>query len=455
MKKYIIAIEKQWGKTMIKLSDRFTYKRLLKFTMPSIFMLIFTSIYGVVDGFFVSNFVGKTPFAAVNFIMPFLMMLSTLGFMFGTGGSALVSKIMGEGDFKKANSVFSLIVYTSLTLGVMIAGMGFIYIRPIADFLGASGKMIENCVIYGRIILVALPFFILQMEFQSFFVAAEKPQLGLISTIASGVCNMIFDYIFIVPFKMGIIGAAFATGLSQVVGGLIPIVYFSFKNSSLLKLGKTHIDFNALLKVCVNGSSELMNNVSMSLVNMLYNIQLLKYAGEDGVAAYGVLMYVNLVFIGAFIGYSIGSAPVISYHFGAKNSYEVKNLLKKSIVIISWLSAGMLISSLLLASPLSKLFVGYDKELFELTKRGFLFFSFSFLFSGLAIFFSGFFTALNDGITSMIIAFLRTLVFQVLAVMLLPLIWKTDGIWASLIVAEVLASIVGVFLLCVKKDKYI
>lgn len=440
---------------MIKLSDRFTYKRLLKFTMPSIFMLIFTSIYGVVDGFFVSNFVGKTPFAAVNFIMPFLMMLGTLGFMFGTGGSALVSKTMGEGNFKKANSIFSLIVYTSLILGVIISVLGFVYIRQVAIFLGAEGRMLEECVVYGRIILTTLPFFILQMEFQSFFIASEKPKLGLFTTVASGVCNMILDYVLIVPCNMGLTGAAWATAASQFVGGFIPVVYFSFKNSSLLKLGKSRYDGKALFKVCVNGSSELMNNVSMSLVNMLYNIQLLKFAGENGVAAYGVLMYINLIFIGAFIGYSIGSAPVISYHYGAENSLEVKSLLKKSMVIISWFSVGMLIFSLALSTPLSGLFVGYDKELFELTKRGFIFFSFSFLFAGFAIFFSGFFTALNDGITSMVIAFLRTIVFQVLAVLILPLIWKTDGIWASLVVAEILAAAVGVFLLNKKKHKYI
>lgn len=438
----------------IQLSDHFSYKKLLRFTMPSIIMMIFTSIYGVVDGLFVSNFVGKTPFAAVNFIMPFLMILGAVGFMFGTGGSALIAKTMGEGDYDKANRLFSMFVGVSIVCGVVIAFFAFTFIRPIAALLGADGSLLEDCVAYGRIIIIAIPAYILQMEFQSFFITAEKPQLGLAVTIASGVINMVLDAVFIIVFKWGLAGAAIATGLSQVVGGVIPLVYFYRENSSLLRLGKTEFDGKALLKACTNGSSELMSNVSMSLVSMLYNTQLIKYAGEDGVAAYGVLMYVNLVFLAVFIGYSIGTAPVIGYHYGAENHTELKSLLTKSFKIVFSASICMLAFSITLAQPLSRIFVGYDETLLKLTVRGFYFFSFSFLFAGVNIFSSSFFTALNNGLISALISFLRTLVFQTSAVILLPLIWKIDGIWVSIAAAELVSAIVALMLLAANKKKY-
>ena len=438
----------------ISLSSHFTYRRLLRFTLPSMVMMVFTSIYGVVDGFFVSNFVGKTPFTAVNFIMPFLMILGTVGFMFGTGGSALVSKTMGEGDRDKANRIFSLLVYVSAIIGVIISVFGIAFIRPIAVLLGAEGEMLEQCVLYGRIILLALPAFILQMEFQSFFVTAERPTLGLAVTVASGVTNMVLDALLVGLLPLGLVGAAVATAISQLVGGIIPLVYFASKQTSLLKLTKTNFDGKALLKTCTNGSSELMSNVSMSLVGMLYNVQLLKYAGEDGVAAYGVMMYVNMVFIAVFIGYSIGTAPVIGFYFGARNKEELHGILKRSAVILSVFSVCMLGAGIALARPLSLLFVGYDAALLEMTVNGFFIFAFSFLFAGFAIFFSGFFTALNDGLTSAFISFLRTLVFQILAVMLLPLILGINGIWISVVIAEAMAVLVGAICLFAKKNKY-
>ncbi len=438
----------------IRLSDHFTVKKLLKFTLPSIVMMIFTSIYGVVDGFFVSNFAGQVEFTAVNFIMPFLMMLGAVGFMFGTGGSALVAKTMGEGDREKANRIFSMIIYVSIGVGVAISAVGIVFLRPIAAWLGAEGQLLENCVTYGRIILLANPAFILQMEFQSFFITAEKPQLGLFVTVAAGVTNMALDALLVGVLPGGIVGAAAATGLSQVVGGLVPVLYFARKNSSLLRLGRLHFDGRALVKTCTNGSSELMSNISMSLVGMLYNVQLLKYAGENGVAAYGVMMYVSMIFIAVFIGYSIGTAPIIGYHYGAQNHTELRGLLRKSLAIISVCAVGMLGLSLLLALPLAKIFVGYDAVLLQMTVEGFRIFALSFLFAGFAIFFSGFFTALNDGLTSAIISFLRTLVFQIAAVLLLPLFWELDGIWISIVVAEVMAVLTGLFFLGIKQKKF-
>jgi len=440
----------------IQLSDHFTYKKLIKFTLPSIGMMLFMSIYSVVDGFFVSNFAGKTPFAAINLIMPFLMILATAGFMFGTGGSALVAKTFGEGNPEKANRYFSLFVYVTILLGIIVSAISFIFIRPISVMLGAEGELLENCVVYARIILLAMPFNALQALFQSFFVAAEKPQLGLISTVASGVANIIGDAILVLllPQEFKLIGAAIATALSQAIGGIFPLIYFSRKNSSILQLGKTKFDGKALLKACTNGSSEFMSNVSMNLVGILYNIQLIHYAGENGVAAYGVMMYVSFIFAAIFIGYSIGTAPVISYHFGAQNHAELRGLLRKSLFLISIFAISITLIGELLAVPLSRIFVGYDDALMQLTVPGFRIFAISFLFMGFAIFGSGFFTALNDGLTSALISFLRTLVFQTAAVLLLPLFFGIDGIWYSVIVAELMAVILSAVFLILKQKKY-
>lgn len=438
----------------IQLSEHFTLKKLIRFTLPSIVMMIFTSIYGVVDGFFVSNYVGKTPFAAVNFIMPFLMILGAVGFMFGTGGSALIAKTMGEGDSHKANRLFSLFVYTTAVCGIVIGALGIILIRPQAAFLGADGEMLENCVTYGRIILIALPFYMLQYEFQSYFAAAEKPQLGLAVTIASGLTNMVLDALFMAVFNWGVVGAAAATAVSQAVGGTVPLIYFRHPNTSLLRLTRTKWDGKALLKACTNGSSELMSNISMSIVSMLYNVQLMKYAGENGVAAYGVLMYVNMIFLAAFIGYSVGTAPVTGYHYGAGNHKELKSLLKKSFCVISVFAICMFLLAEILAHPLAKIFVGYDESLLNLTQHGFMIFSFSFLFAGFSIYSSSFFTALNNGLISALISFLRTLVFQIAAVLILPAFLGIDGIWLSIVVAEIMAVIITAFFIVKMRKKY-
>lgn len=438
----------------IELSDHFTYKKLFRFTLPSIVMMIFSSIYGVVDGLFVSHFAGKAEFTAVNFIMPFLMILGAFGFVFGAGGSALIAKTAGEGDKKRANGLFSLIVYTSIILGVIIAVVGILTIRPVAELLGAEGVLLDNCVLYGRIILVAMPAFMLQMEFQTFFITAERPTLGLYVTVASGVANMVLDLLLVGVFNLGLVGAALATAISQAVGGFVPLFYFFSKNTSLLRLGRPVLELRPLVQTCANGSSELMSNISMSIVGMLYNVQLLAVAGEDGVAAYGVLMYVTMIFIAIFIGYSIGTAPIVSYHFGAANTDELKSIFKKSLVIIGACSVVMLALGELLAHPLSQIFVGYDEGLFNMTVRGFYIYSFSFLFSGIAIWGSGFFTALNNGLVSAIISFLRTLVFQISAVLILPIFFELDGIWLSIVVAEVMAAVVTAFFLIIKRGKY-
>ena len=438
----------------IQLSDHFNYKKLLLFTFPSIIMMVFTSIYSVVDGFFVSNFVGKTSFAAVNFIMPVLMILGSIGFMFGAGGSALVSKTMGENGLDKAQRLFSLFVYSTAVCGVIVAAVSFIFLRPLAALLGAQGEMLDSCVAYGRILLVALPCYMLQFEFQSFFITAGKPQLGLAVTVICGVANMALDALFVAVFAWGLAGAAAATVVSQVLGGVIPLVYFGRKNSSQLRLTKTQVDGRALLKACTNGSSELMSNISTSVVSMLYNFQLMRYAGEDGIAAYGVLMYVNMIFLAIFIGYSTGIAPVVGYHYGAQNHPELQGLLKKSCAVIGVFALLMFALAELLAKPLAGIFVGYDQELMAMTQRAFMIYSFSFLFSGIAIYGSSFFTALNDGLTSALISFLRSLVFQVAAVLILPVFWGLDGIWLSVVAAELVAAVMTVLFILAKKQTY-
>ncbi|GFI24172.1 multidrug export protein MepA [Lachnospiraceae bacterium] len=438
----------------IQLSDHFTTPRLLRFVFPSIIMMIFTSIYGVVDGLFVSNYVGKTPFAAVNLIMPFLMIMGTVGFMFGTGGSAVVSQALGEGKPDKANQYFSMMVYVVIESGVVLTIAGLLFLRPIAAAFGATGEMLDNCVVYGRIILCTLTAFMLQNIFQSFLVTAERPQLGLAVTVAAGVTNMILDFVFIAVFHWGIVGAAAATAASQLIGGLVPLIYFLRPNTSKLHLVKAKLNVHILGKTCINGSSELMTNISMSLVNILYNFQLMHYIGEDGVAAYGIIMYVSFIFAAIFIGYSIGSAPIIGYHYGAGNHMELKGLFQKSLCLITLWNIILTALAILTAQPLAKIFVGYDIGLTKLTTRALALYSLSFLFMGYNIFGSAFFTALGDGVVSAAISFLRTLLFQVVAVLILPFLLGIDGIWLAIVVAELLALIITVYFFIRKKDDY-
>ena len=438
----------------IQLSDHFTRKRLLRFSLPSIVMMVFTSIYGVVDGYFVSNYTGKTPFAAVNLIMPFLMILGGVGFMFGTGGGALIAKTMGEGKAEKADKLFSMTVFASILCGLVLTAVGLLFLRPFARLMGAEGELLENSLLYGTINLIALPFYILQYEFQCLFATAEKPKLGLYVTVASGVANMVLDWLLVAVLPFGLAGAAAATAASQFIGGVFPLIYFARKNSSRLHLTRCRLELRPLGHICANGSSELMSNISMSLVSMLYNVQLMQYAGEDGIAAYGVLMYVSMIFQAIFIGYSVGTAPIVSYHYGAQNREELKSLLRKAIFIVAIAALCMFAAGELLAAPLSRLFVAYDEELLQMTTHAFAIFSFSFLFSGFAINGSSFFTALNDGLTSALISFLRTLVFQVAAVLLFPLLWGLDGIWFSIVAAEIMAVLATIFFLLKKQKKY-
>ena len=438
----------------IRLSEHFTYKKLICFVLPTVFMMIVTSVYGIVDGFFVSNCVGKNAFAAVNLIMPVLMALGAFGFMIGTGGSALVAKTLGEGDAKKANKYFSMLIYVTVIFSLIVTVIGFIFMPNIAKALGANDLIINDCVLYGRILITAVGFFMLQNSFQSFLVTAGKSNFGLVISVIAGLSNMVLDFVLIYLLDFGVAGAAAASAFSQVVGAVIPLIYFARKNNSLLHLVKTKIQLKPIGAACVNGSSEMLTNLSTSLVSMIYNFQLMKIATENGVSAYGVIMYVSLIFMSFFFGYSIGINPIVGYHFGAKNTNELKNVLKKSLVLTSVVSLAMTALAVSLAGAIAKIFVGYDAELCDLTSNALKIYSLSFLVCGFNIFSSAFFTGLNNGKISALISFLRTLVFQIAAVLVLPVFIGINGIWLAITVAEILTLIVTIVCLAANKRKY-
>ncbi len=438
----------------IHLSDHFTYKKLLRFTFPSVIMMVFTSLYGVVDGFFVTNYAGKTALAAINFVYPVLNILAIFGYMIGTGGSALVAKTLGEGKIKRANSLFSLFVYMSVVLSIAFSAIGFFTLEPLMKLLGAEGEMLKGTLIYGNILLLSLPFWNLQFLFQIFFITAEKPKLGLYVTLAAGIANMLLDWLFVGILDFGIAGAAAATAISQFTGGGLPLIYFFSKNKSLLHLVRTRMDIKALTKAFTNGSSEFISGISGALVGILYNIQLMKYAGEDGVAAYSIMMYVCFVFIGIFFGYANGSAPIVGFHYGAENHKELKNMLKKGLILNFTAASVMLILSEALSGVLAKIFAGYDPVLYDMTLNGFRIYAVSFFFSGFAILGPSFFTSLNNGLISGILSFMRTVVFQVLFVLVLPEIYGIEGIWYSVVIAEALSAFLSVLFFIIMRKKY-
>lgn len=438
----------------IQISESFSYRKLIRFTIPTITMMIFTSIYSVVDGIFVSNFVGSAPFAALNLIFPAVMMLGAVGFMIGTGGSALVAKTLGEGKSDQANRYFSMLILCVVISGLALTVLGLLTVRRVAMLLGATGTMLEDCVLYGGILLFGNVAFMLQNSFQSFLVVAERPQLGLGISILAGVTNMVSDFLLIYVFRLGLAGAAWATVLSQVVGGIVPLIFFLRKNSTPLRLVQCRFDGRALWKSCMNGSSEMLTNLSMSLVNMLYNMQLMKYAGSDGVAAYGIIMYISFVFVATFLGYSIGVSPIVSYHYGAGHKGELKSLFQKSLVLVIVSSVVLTGVAEGLSGVLAGIFVSYDKELLAMTTTAIRLYGISFLVNGINIFGSAFFTALNNGAVSALISFLRTLLFQVATILIMPLIWGLNGIWLAIVAAEFLALVVTAVCFAVNRKKY-
>lgn len=460
---------------MIQLSDHFTYKRLMRFVASPIFMMIVCSIYSVVDGLFVSVFAGGDAFTALNLVFPYIMVLAAVGFMFGTGGNAIVSKTMGEGKDKLAKQYFTLIVVVAGIVGVVLAAVGIVLLRPVAVWMGASGEdayLLPLCSTYGTIILCALPFFMLQNMFQGFFSTAEKPNLGFIFTIVSGVTNAVLDALLVAVFHLGLQGAAIATALSQTVGGCLPLVYFSCKNKSRLRFCKFRFQGRVVLKACTNGFSELLGNIAMSLVSMLYNKQLMNLVGQDGVQAFGVMMYIQFIFVAVFIGYCIGSAPIIAYNYGAQNKAELQNVFKKSLVVLSVVGVTMLALSEGLADVVAKLFFSetppqkdltaeeleaykqHIANLRQMTANGMRLYSICFLFAGFNMFCSGMFTALNNGIVSAVSALSRTLVFQIASIYVLPIFWGLNGIWLATVAAEFLSLVLTVVLFAVFGRRY-
>ncbi|MBR1855256.1 MAG: MATE family efflux transporter [Lachnospiraceae bacterium] len=438
----------------IQLSDHFTYSRMIRFTLPSIAMMIFSSVYGVVDGFFVSNYVGGTPFAALNLVMPFIMIMAAVGFMFGTGGSALVAVKLGMGEKENANGIFSLIIYLLIAAGLVLGAIGFVVAAPVARRLGATEAMLPYCVLYARINMLGMVPLMLQFTFQSFFIVAEKPKLGLYVTLAAGCTNMFLDWLFMGALGLGLESAAAASVTGMIVGGVIPLIYFGRENSSLLKLGRPVRDFGVVARAATNGASEFMSNISVSVVSMMYNHQLLKFAGERGVSAYGIIMYTNFIFIGVFFGFSVGISPVIGYHYGTGEKDELKNLFGKCIRMIAVAAMIMLALSELLAGPLAMIFAGYDETLLTMTTHAIRIYSLSYIIMGFNIFGSALFTALNNGLISAMISCFRTLLFQLAAVLILPVIWGLDGIWLAIVAAETCAVVITVVCIICCRRRY-
>ena len=441
-------------KHQIQLSDHFTYGRLLRFVFPSIVMLIFTSIYSVVDGLFVSNLVGDNALAAINIVWPLAMMVGAFGFMLGSGGSAEIARAMGQGEPERARRYFTSLVLAVIAIGTVLSVLCCLFMEELSRLFGASDLLLEDCVTYGFIMLAGSVPFMLQSCFQSYLLAAERPKLGLWLTVAAGLTNAVLDYVFIGLMDMGVAGAAWATVAGYLVGGIIPLLYFLLPNKSPLRFTRTHAYPRMLMKSCANGSSELMTNISASAVNVLYNIQVMHLAGEAGVAALSIILYVNFVFISAFIGLGMGAAPLFSYHYGRGNTDELKSLFRKCITVLTVLSVTMAVTSQVFNEPLTRLFVDFDQSLVDMTVHGFRIFAVSFLFAGTNIFGSMFFTALGDGLDSALISFLRTLLFQCGAIWLLPRLWGLDGVWVATTAAELMAICVTVSLFLLRRKRY-
>ena len=438
----------------ISISDNFTFGKLLRFALPSIIMVIFTSLYGIVDGLFVSNFAGNGAFTAVNLFLPIFYIAGSIGLLLGSGGCALVAKLFGEGEDVTARRVFTGLIIIVTGIGGAITAMTVGFMPSISVLLGARGQTAKLCSRYGTIMICGLIPFMLQSFFQYFFAVADRPKLGLIITVGAGVTNAIFDFVFMYALKWGVTGAAVATVIGECVGGVVPLVWFISKTGKKLYIAKPSFAPRTIGKVCTNGSSEFLTNISVSLVSMIYNFQLLKYVGEAGVEAYGVIMYVSFIFIGCFIGYSVGTSPIFGYHNGAGNKDELKNVFKKIMLFYAVAAVVMTAIAEALATPLAMIFVSYDKALLALTVRALRIFSFSFLLSGFNIYASAFFTALNNGGVSAAISTARTLLFQVIAVYVMPLIFGLNGIWSATIVAELLCIILSVTFVILNRKKY-
>ena len=442
------------SKKTIQLSDHFDYKTLLKFTVPSVLMMVISSVYSIVDGLFVSNFAGSDGFAAVNLMMPIAMMISCIGFMAGAGGSALISKTLGEQKNDEARNQFSLIIYIILALSVVIGIAVFLFIPQIAAMMGAEGVIYTNCVIYGRILIAALPAFMLQILFQNFLVVAERPKMGMIIAISSGVTNIVLDALFVAGFRWGVGGAAAATVLGQVIGGLVPLAYFMMKKNHLLWFTKTKFHVETIKRTCSNGFSAFINNASMSLVGIVFNLRLMALMGSDGVVAYGVVMYVTYIISGVFMGYSTGISPVFSYNLGAGNKDEIKELFKKSLVSISVAAVILVALVMIFARNLAAIFVSYDDNLMTLTTEAIRLYNISFLIAGFNIFAAAFFAALNNGAVSGVLSLSRTLVFQLGCLFILPALMGSKGIWLSVTAAEIFAVLAALYFVAKNKGKY-
>ena len=444
---------------MAHLSDHFTYRKIFRMTIAPILMMIFTSLYVVVDGLFIANFVGKDAYAGENLIFPIIMIIGGIGFMFGTGGSALSAKLLGEGKKEEANQVFSMLLVFTFLVGIIVSIGGYFLVETFAHGMAsitedATDEMVKEAITYGKILIIGQAIFMLQNYFQSFLLVDERSRLGFIATLCAGIGNIILDFLFIVVFKLGVAGAALGTISGYFVGAIIPFIHFIKNKNGLIEFKLTRFKARPILKSCFNGSSEFVNNISSSIVGIVFNIQLLKFMGQNGVAAYGTIAYVSFLFVSIFIGYSIGMAPVISFNYGAENHDELKNVLRKSLIIIFIMELFMVLISFTCARPLAMLFSSGNNDLEELTINALRICSLAFIFTGIGIFTSSFFTALNNGALSALNAFMRTLVFQIAFILLLPLIFGASGIWWAIIFADCAAFILAIACLIWKRKQY-
>lgn len=447
-----------FDKIDIKLSDKFNYSRLLRFALPSIVMVLISSVYGVVDGVIVSNYTDVEHFAALNLILPYITLLGAAGLMLGTGGSALVGKILGEGKSIRANGIFSLLTYTTIAIGLFLGLFGYITSDAVANILGADETMQHLSFEYSGIIFLFLPCYVLQLYFQSLLTTAERPSLALQITLLAGITNIALDILFVIYLKQGLRGAAYATGVSQTFGGLLPLLYFILnrkKSDINIKLGVALWDLKAICKSCVNGLSEWLMSVSLAIVSFLYYYLLLTGdRGEMGVDTYGVLLYFSYIFIAVSVGFSRGIAPVISYHYGASDRHELHSLLMKGLLIVLVLNLVSGITAQVLSAPLANIFVGHDKGLYEYTVVAFRIYSIHFFVTGFNIYISSFFTALNNGKYSGWISVLRTICFESISILTIWMLFGVDKIWWGVTIAEFLTMVIAFSFLFLKRNFY-
>ena len=435
------------------LDQKWSAGSLLRFAFPTIVMMIFMGLYTIVDTIFVAQFVNTDALSSINIVCPIINITVGLGTMIATGGNAIVSRKMGAGENQEAKEDFTLLILTGAVIGFLILLGGTIWIDKIVYALGASDLLFPYCKDYLMVLFLFIPANILQTLFSNLFVTAGKPTLGLALAVLAGIANIVFDYVFIVLLQMGIKGAAIGTGIGYMIPSIIGTVFFLMKRSEL-HFCKPNMDASVLLKSCSNGVSELVSQCSAAVTTFLFNVTMMKLLGEDGVAAITVLIYSQFLLTTLYIGFSMGTAPVVSYNYGSGNVKQLKKTVRICFSFIAGISIFVFLFSLLGGESIAKVFAENNRNVFEITKNGFSIFSFSFLFSGCNIFSSALFTALSNGKASATISFLRTFGFITVSLLVLPRFLEVTGVWLAVPFAELFTLMLTVYLLCRHRKQY-